>query len=179
MNKEQMVKALVEMMDKLRTEREAYNKSIDDKIAGLEISYEAFTGETAPKTVTGTDANEKPEKKRSRSNGSGNVRRGGRRGMKIDRQASEKTLAFLQERQAEGKNTTVKGIGRKFNITTEAAGQRCLKLIRLGWAVRTGSGEYAPAEPATAATNGAKSKKNNFPISSYGFPGQPSSPSVE
>jgi hypothetical protein len=135
---EQTVKAISDMLARLRAEMAAYVKATEDKIAGLEIAYEALTG----------DKPSHPEKPKATPRA---PRQSGRRGMKIDRQASKKTYAFLKERGE--KPTTVKMVARKFNITPEAASQRLLTLLRSGGAARVADGEYVASEVVQNGVN--------------------------
>lgn len=141
MNKnEQMVQTIREHIERLRAEQ----KTTDEKIAALEITYETFTGEKLPVSVaTGTDKPARTPRAR-----------GGRRGMKIDRQAIEKTVAFFQERG--DKPTTISMLARKFNITTGAATQRALKAQKLGMAKRVSTGAYVFTKPNGAGGAHAK-----------------------
>lgn len=120
------VKAILELIDRLRVERKTVTKALDDKIAGLEIAYEALTGKAPP--AESTEEGETPIKKARR------VRR-----FKVDRQATEKTFAFVQER---GKPTSVAQVARHFHISNAAAIQRCLKLTKLGRFKRVSAGDY-------------------------------------
>jgi len=142
MNKnEQMVQTIREHIERLRTEQAEFNKLTSDKIAALEITYETFTGEKMP-AAEASNSNGHSHKTSKRDG------RGGRRGMKIDRQAIEKTVAFLQERG--DKPTTVSMLARKFNITTGAATQRFLKAGKLGMARRVSTGAYVFTKPGKA-----------------------------
>lgn len=118
------VKAILEMIDRLRAEQ----KATGEKIAGLEIAYEALTGSPAPNATT--PATTTPVRVRKA------------RSFKVDRQGSEKTLAFMQER--EGKPTTVGQVARHFRIANGAATQRLLKLMRQGEVKRVSTGSYIP-----------------------------------
>lgn len=142
---EQTVKALKDMMDRLRAERAAYNQEVDNKIAGLEIAYEALTGEKAPTATTVlAKAPSAPRVTRMRA---------GRRGMKIDRQGKAKTYAFMMDRGT--KATSVKMVARRFNISEEAASQRMLNIYSEGSSVRVAKGQYVLKEFAPVVTNGA------------------------
>lgn len=128
-NEDKITGSILNAISKLRAQLAELTKTTNDKIAGLEIAYEALTGEKVPTEVA------TPAKR---------TRRGTRRGIKIDRQGAAKTYQFLLERGPD-KPTTVKMVARKFNISPEAAQQRLLKLIREGTAVRASKGEYVPA----------------------------------
>lgn len=149
MNKnEQIVQMIREGIVRLRNEQAEFNKATDDKIAALELSYETFTGEKLPKSVLVGKPTVKTEHPRTG--------RGGRRGMKIDRQAIEKTVAFLQERG--DKPTTISMLQRKFNITAGAATQRCLKAQKLGMAERVSTGAYKFAKASGAGGHASKNE---------------------
>ncbi len=135
---EQTVKAISDMLARLRGEMADYIKSTEEKIAGLEIAYEALTGGKAPSMET-------PKTQRA----SAKVGRG-RRGMRIDRKSGEKTYAFLKERG--DKPTTPAMVARKFNITAEAASQRLLNLHKAGQIARVEKGRYIDSALVQTAT---------------------------
>lgn len=140
MNKnEQMVETFSKMLNKLRQEKAEFNRTIDERIAALEISYETFTGEKPP--AFEDDGKKVPRRRVNR--GAQRPAKTGRRGMRIDRQGAAKTYAFLQERGE--KPTTPKMVARKFNISPEAASQRLLNLYNAGKVARVDKGEYVDA----------------------------------
>lgn len=127
MNKnEQMVSTIKTMLDKLRTEKVEFNRAIDERIAAAELMYETFGGAKSESTAR---------------------KHVGRRGMRIDRQGASKTYAFLKERG--DKATTPAMVARKFNISSEAASQRLLNLLKSGQVARIAKGKYLAAETIT------------------------------
>ena len=133
---EQTVKAISDMLARLRGELAEYTKATENKIAALELAHE---------TLTGAKTESAPAKRITRV-------KTGRRGMRIDRKSGEKTFAFLKERGE--KPTTVAMVARKFNITPEAASQRMLNLHKAGQIARVEKGKYVDA--ALVQASGSK-----------------------
>lgn len=132
---EQTIRSIKDLIATLRAEQAEYNKTTDNKVAGLEIALDALTGEGQVKRTP-------------------NVVPVSRKGMKLDRDAALKTFEFLKERG--DKPTTVKVVAKKFGITDEAASQRILKLFKDGRAARVAMGQYivSPKVLHTVGTSG-------------------------
>jgi regulator of extracellular matrix RemA (YlzA/DUF370 family) len=139
---EQTVKAISDMLARLRGEMTEYIKATENKIAALELAHETLTG---VKSVASPSAS--PVKRIT------NVKTG-RRGMRIDRKSGEKTFAFIKERG--DKITTVPMVARKFNITPEAASQRMLNLHKAGQIARIQKGGYVDAARIQASQASAQ-----------------------
>lgn len=138
-----LLRQVVTHMDELAAQR----RKLDEKITALGMTYEVLTGREYTNGTNGhapTVGAKRPADKIRITNALRTKRHSSRApsGITRDKQAPEKTLAFLQDRK---RPTTVTAVARHFRIDEAAASSRLRRLVNIGWAVRASKGHYEPA----------------------------------
>ncbi len=132
-------------IEQLIAKRREQATRIADEIAALELVQEVLDGKTeiTPRAASAPAVKTPKVKAKTR-------RVPSKGGYTLDKQAPEKTLAFLQSRK---RAVTADAVAKKFRIDISAARQRLYALTRLGWVKKIGLGKFAASKKATA--NGA------------------------
>ena len=134
---DKILKVFLDHIERLSNER----KSIDDKIAAMELSYELLSGTKRKPALAAKDNPTTMPRRRgpARKALARPPTKRGTEGHTLDKDATAKTLAFIQGRK---RPTKPEAVEREFGISRPAATQRLMTLVRLGKAKRVGKGQY-------------------------------------